>query len=269
LRAPRAFIIHLERAAGRRATVDTLREGLPIESEILPAVDGQLLSPEAVSAAYVRASHPPRYPFGLAPTEIGAFLSHRAAWRRILAEGLDFGVVLEDDAAIDRALFRSLLDFAMAERSHWEYMLMPAAGSRPAGEVLAERGVFSLTLPRSPPLRAIGQLVSAAAAERLLAVTAPFDRPVDTFLQMAWISGVALMVAAPSPIRDVSPDTGGTTVQRRRMGLADRLRHEVMRPVYRSQVLALYRRYLRGHSSAGQADPIGRRRFIPKDTKGE
>ncbi len=242
--APKAFIIHLERAAGRRASVDALCGRLLIESEILPAVDGRLLAPEAVEAAYVRARFSPRYPFALGLPEIGAFLSHRAAWRRIVAEGLDHALVFEDDAAINSALFASLLDFLTAERARWDYVLMPAAGLEPSGAIVARRGAFSLLKPHAPPLRAIGQVVSRAAAERLLAITAPFDRPVDTFLQMAWISGITLLVATPTTIRDVSSDTGGTTVQRRRVGLLRRLRHEAMRPVYRAQVLALYRRHL-------------------------
>ncbi len=49
---------------------------------------------------------------------------------------------------------------------------------------------------------------------------------------MAWISGITLLVATPTPIRDVSGDTGGTTVQRRSMGFFQRLRHEAMRPIY-------------------------------------
>ena len=44
LSAPKAFIIHLERATGRRASVEALRARLPIESEVLPAVDGRLLA---------------------------------------------------------------------------------------------------------------------------------------------------------------------------------------------------------------------------------
>jgi GR25 family glycosyltransferase involved in LPS biosynthesis len=244
LSAPKAFIIHLERAAGRRASVEALREQLPIESEILPAVEGRLLAPEAVEAAYVRARFSPRYPFTLGLPEIGAFLSHRAAWRRIVAEGLDHALVFEDDAAINSALFASLLEFLTTERARWDYVLMPAAGLEPSGAIVARRGAFSLLRPHAPPLRAIGQVVSRSAAERLLALTAPFDRPVDTFLQMAWISGITLLVAAPTPIRDVSANTGGTTVQRRRKGLIRRLRHEAMRPIYRAQVLALYRRHL-------------------------
>jgi len=246
LSPPKAFIIHLERAAGRRASVEALRARLPIKSEVLPAVDGRALSPETVKAAYVRARFPPRYPFALGLPEIGAFLSHRAAWSRIVADGLDYACVFEDDAAIDSALFASLLDFANVERARWNYVLLPAAGLEPWGAIVARRGEFSLLRPYAPPLRAIGQIVSRVAAERLLALTAPFDRPVDTFLQMAWISGITLLAATPTPIRDVSSLTGGTTVQRRRMGLLRRLHHEAMRPIYRAKVLALYRRHLAG-----------------------
>ena len=217
---------------------------LPLLSEILPAVDGRRLAPEAAKAAYVRARYAPRYPFALALPEIGAFLSHRAAWRRIVDEGLDYAIVFEDDAAIDPERFAALLDFLEGVRARWSYVLMPAAGLEPGGAVLARRGEATLIRPNSPPLRAIGQVVSREAAERLLAVTAPFDRPIDTFLQMNWITGFPLLVALPTPIRDVSRETGGTTVQRKRMGLLSRLHHEAMRPIYRAQVLKRYRREL-------------------------
>ncbi len=242
--APKAFIIHLERAAGRKATVEALRARLPVESEILPAVDGRLLSPRAVEAAYVRARFSPRYPFALAPTEIGAFLSHRAAWSRIVADDLDFAFVFEDDAAVDSTLFADLLEFTAAERSRWDYILMPAQGLEPSGAVVARRGAFSLLQPYAPPLRAIGQVISREAAGRLLQITAPFDRPVDTFLQMVWVTRVTLLVVTPTPVRDVSRYTGGTTVQRPAMGILRRLHHEAMRPIYRAQVLARYRRHI-------------------------
>jgi GR25 family glycosyltransferase involved in LPS biosynthesis len=222
---------------------------LRVQSEILPAVDGRLLTAEATKAAYVRARYAPRYPFALTHPEIGAFLSHRAAWRRIVDDGLDHAVVFEDDAAIDPERLAALLDFLAAERARWSYVLMPAAGLESGGALLARRDEATLIRPNSPPLRAIGQVVSREAAERLLAVTAPFDRPIDTFLQMNWMTGVTLLVALPTPIRDISPETGGTTVQRKRMGLLSRLHHEAMRPIYRAQVLRRYR-----HELAGAAD---------------
>ena len=241
--AAKAFILHLERATGRRANVERLQARLPVESEILAAVDGARLSAEEVKSAYVRSRFAPHYPFALGPPEIGAFLSHRAGWRRIVDDGLDFACVFEDDAEIDFERFAALLDFAVAERSRWDYVLLPAAGLEPAGVDVVRGSEFALLRPHSPPLRAIGQLVSRAAAERLLSITSPFDRPVDTFLQMAWVTGVTMLAVTPTPIRDVSRETGGTTVQRKRMGAVERLHHEIMRPVYRAKVLALYRRH--------------------------
>jgi glycosyl transferase, family 25 len=244
LSAIKAFVIHLERAVGRRPSVEALRSALPIVSEILPAVDGRLLSAEEAGAACVRARYAPRYPFALGLPEIGAFLSHRAAWRRIVEEGLDHAVVFEDDASIDAGRFGAVLEFLAAERGYWSYALMPAQGLEPAGEALVRRGALALTRPHAPPLRAIGQFVSREAAERLLAVTAPFDRPIDTFLQMNWVTGVTLLAVTPTPIRDVSRQTGGTTMQRKRLGLVERLHHEAMRPIYRAQALKRYRRAL-------------------------
>jgi hypothetical protein len=58
-----------------------------------------------------------------------------------------------------------------------------------------------------------------------------------------------LLVASPSPVRDVSRETGGSTVQRKSMGFLDRLHHEAMRPIYRAQVLARYRRHLAEEAS--------------------
>ena len=244
LSGPKAFVLHLERATSRAATVQGLRASLPIESEVLAAVDGALLSQQEVDAAYVPRRFRPTYPFALTRTEVGVFLSHRAAWRRILDEGLDFAFIFEDDAEIDPAAFPELIAFVAAERSAWDYVLMPAQPIR-NGTVVARRGGLSLLRPDAPPLRAIAQIVSAQAAKRLLERTQPFDRPVDTTLQMTWATGQPLLVASPSPVRDVSRETGGSTVQRKSVTLAERLRHEALRPIYRARVLARYRRDLR------------------------
>ena len=216
---------------------------LPIESEVVGAIDGARLTREELDQAYARRRFRPTYPFALTATEVGAFLSHRAAWRRILDEALDFAFIFEDDAEIEPQAFAALMAFVAAEREAWDYVLMPAKPIQ-GGTAVARRGELALLRPDAPPLRAIAQIVSRAAAERLLERTLPFDRPVDTLLQMTWVTGQPLLVASPSPVRDVSLKTGGSTVQRRSMGLAERLRHEAMRPIYRAQVLARYRRHL-------------------------
>jgi glycosyl transferase, family 25 len=244
LSGSKAFILHLERASSRAATVQSLRAGMAIESEVLAAVDGARLTPLEVDQAYARRRFRPTYPFPLTRTEVGVFLSHRLAWRRIVDDALDFAFIFEDDAEIDPAAFAALIDFVTLERPAWDYVLLPATpiGN---GTPVASRGTLTLLRPDAPPLRAIAQIVSIGAAKRLLDRTLPFDRPIDTLTQMTWVTGQSVLVASPSPIRDVSRETGGSTVQRKSMGLLERLRHEAMRPIYRAQVLARYRRDLK------------------------
>jgi glycosyl transferase, family 25 len=243
LSGPKAFILHLERANARAASVQALRASMAIESEVLAAVDGARLSPQEVDQAYARRRFRPTYPFPLTRTEVGVFLSHRAAWRRILDDGLDFAFIFEDDAEIEPSQFAALVEFVTLERPAWDYVLMPAQPIR-NGVVVTSRGNFKLLRPDAPPLRAIAQIVSLTAAKRLLDRTLPFDRPIDTLMQMTWVTGQPVLVASPSPVRDVSRETGGSTVQRKSMSLVERLRHEALRPIYRAQVLARYRRDL-------------------------
>jgi glycosyl transferase, family 25 len=243
LSGPKAFILHLERATSRAANVQALIASMAIESEVLAAVDGAHLTPQEVDQVYARRRFRPHYPFPLRRTEVGVFLSHRAAWRRIVDEALDFAFIFEDDAQIDPSAFAALLEFVTLERQAWDYVLLPAQPIR-NGTAVASRGAQALLRPDAPPLRAIAQIVSLAAAKRLLERTLPFDRPIDTLMQMTWVTGQPLLVASPSPVRDVSRETGGSTVQRKSMGFAERLRHETIRPIYRAQVLARYRRHL-------------------------
>jgi glycosyl transferase, family 25 len=243
LSGPKAFILHLERASSRAATVQSLRASMAIESEVLGAIDGAPLTPHEVNQAYARRRFRPTYPFPLTRTEVGVFLSHRLAWRRIVDDALDFAFVFEDDAEIDPPAFAALVEFVTLERPAWDYVLLPAQPIR-NGTSVASRGGLTLMRPDAPPLRAIAQIVSFAAAKRLLDCTLPFDRPIDTLMQMTWVTGQPVLVASPSPVRDVSRQTGGSTVQRKSMSLAERLRHEAMRPIYRAQVLARYRRHL-------------------------
>jgi glycosyl transferase, family 25 len=224
LSGPKAFILHLERATSRGPNVRSLSACLPIESEVLAAVDGARLSPEGVEQAYARRRFRPAYPFPLTRTEVGVFLSHRVAWRRIVDDDLDFAFIFEDDAQIDPSVFAELVDFVTLERPAWDYVLLPAKPIQ-NGTPVVRRGALALTRPDVPPLRAIAQVVSLAAAKRLLDCTLPFDRPIDTFMQMTWVTGQPVLVASPSPVRDVSLKTGGSTVQRKSMNFVERLRH--------------------------------------------
>src|SRR5664279_4692144 len=134
----KAFILHLERAVQRRPQVERLRAALPCVSEIVAATDGAKLTDADVAAVSARQLHRPRFSFALNRAEIGAFLSHRAAWRLIVEQNLDYAVVFEDDAEIDAAAFSRTCDVARRTRSQWDYALAPAPQTRINGAILAE-----------------------------------------------------------------------------------------------------------------------------------
>jgi GR25 family glycosyltransferase involved in LPS biosynthesis len=233
---PKAFIIHLQRAAQRRPQVERLRAALPCASEIFGATDGALLTWREIDQVYGRGLQKPYYPFALSRGEIGVFLSHRALWRRILAEDLDYALIFEDDAAIEPEQFAKTFALARETRPLWTYALAPSEKTPVRGKILAQGEGVALIRPGNPPLRAIAQFVSAQAARRLLEASERFDRPVDTFLQMSWVTGVELLALKPSGVRDASSAIGGSTIQAKKKPLSHRLARETLRPLYRAQV---------------------------------
>jgi hypothetical protein len=52
------------------------------------------------------------------------------------------------------------------------------------------------------------------------------------------VTGVELLALKPSGVQEVSGALGGSTIQRKSLGLAEKLRHEIARPIYRAQVRA-------------------------------
>lgn len=213
-----------------------------MDAEIVPAVDGLSLTRDQCAKLYVRQRFRPRYPFELCATEIGAFASHRAAWKRIVEDDLDYGFVFEDDAVVDADVIRALMDVLSECNDCVTYGLLQAENFA-VGEKVAGFGQFSIIRPSAPPLRAIGQIVAQPAARRLLACTEPFDRPVDTFLQMTWVTGQPIHIISPSGVQDASPRTGGTTVGRKKLSTVQKVHHELMRPIYRARVRTLWRRH--------------------------
>ena len=228
-----AFVIHLERAAGRRAQAESIMQRVGCESELLAACDGKLLSQEALDQFYPgHAIFQPSYPFKLSPVEIGCFQSHRTAWAKIVDKNLDAGIVFEDDVEIDEDVFQAALAFAQNHIEQFGYIQFQVRELPNDCRVVFEKDKVGLYEPTVVPLRASAQLISRKAAQRLLAVTEQIDRPIDTFVQMHWLTKVAVGCVAPSGASDRTVETGGSTLSRKR-SLVEKLRAEVLRARYR------------------------------------
>ncbi|ATU90922.1 glycosyltransferase family 25 protein [Phyllobacterium zundukense] len=228
-----AFIIHLKRATKRGEHVRRLIGRLPVNAEIIDAVDALDMRDGDIDAVYARSLHSPFYPFKLRVSEVACFLSHRKAWQTIVDRNLDAGLVIEDDVDVDDAAFAVQLSQAIAVLQPADYIRFPRWPRGEKGPEIAREGAGSIIEPELPGLGMQAQLVGRDAAIALLAATERFDRPVDTTIQMRWLHPVRILSARPITIREIDFNLGGTVVQDKNKTFLDRLGREILRPYYR------------------------------------
>ena len=241
-----AYIIHLERSVNREGNLARMTSNCPMPAKIQAATDGNCLSRADINEVYIRQLYRPVYPFEMRPTEIGIFLSHRTCWKRMLAEGVDAALIMEDDIGFDDN-FGAGFGLAMQHIGDLHFIQFPVRKIRrrtTASTVVEGPGSVRILEPYVVPLGACAQLVSSSAAERLVRATEKFDRPIDCFFQLRNVTELPIFSVVPSGVGEISNVLGGSTihVKDRQIGWADR---ELRRIAYRMNVWRVSRRYMR------------------------
>jgi glycosyl transferase family 25 len=158
------YVLNLSRSPERRAFMaeGLLRAG--VVADFVAAVDG-------------RARRLPRHP-RLSTAETALILSHRKAWRRLLASTAEYAVVLEDDAHLGDG-FAALLG-ADWGRLRFDVVKLETSFDR---VWLARRrldlGDRALRRLGAEHLCAAGYLISRAGALKLIEATRALSAPVD------------------------------------------------------------------------------------------
>ncbi len=230
------FVIHLARAEQRRAHAEATAASLPIPTTMLDAVDARTLGDAELEAVYRPKLFRPFYPFVLRREEIACFLSHRKAWRAIVEDGHDAGLIVEDDILVDAARLTSVLELGASVLRPGDYLRFPQALRDDSGPTIASAGHVSIIAPKLPGRRMFMQWVGRDAAEKLLLATEQFDRPVDAYLQLCWLLPVRMLAARPILLREISGEIGGTTIQAKARPIVETVMREMRRPLYRAAV---------------------------------
>ncbi|NOR30458.1 MAG: glycosyl transferase family 25, partial [Sulfitobacter sp.] len=103
------------------------------------------------------------------------------------------------------------------------------------GTVIAVDGDTRLLLPRKIGLQTGCQVVGREAAKRLLAKSEQIDRPIDTWLQMHWVTGQPVHTLLPNGLTEIAGQIGGSTIQQKTR-TSGKLMREIKRAWYRAQV---------------------------------
>lgn len=230
------LVIHMPGSTERRLNVDTILKVLPDAHEV-EAVDGRAEGAAKDVTLCPGDLHQPAYPFDLLPGEVGCFLSHRKCWQRILDEGWDYALIVEDDLALNLRVFDQLIDILKRNATPDSFIRIPPKDREGQHKVTDQEGGLKIVTPRVIGLQTTAQLVGRNAAKRLLLASHKIDRPVDTFLQMHWITGQPVQSVLPVVVLELSFAGKGSTVQQKKTGgLSAKLAREWNRASYRSKI---------------------------------
>lgn len=227
------YVLNLDRSTSRLDWCEDRlgREGLRFTR--IPGVDGTRLSQAEIAAVYDERKNRKHYFMPLTSGEIGAYLGHLAAWKRLLEDNAEAALVLEDDFAIERSLAELV---EAIERRPMCFDLLRLYG-RPGGP---RRGLGWLVPGLRVEERAISsvgcvaQVITRECARKLINTMIPIVRPVDVELQFWWQHDLTIHHVQPAPIT-----THGELQRRSEVKFAQprltraKIRRELLRPLFR------------------------------------
>jgi glycosyl transferase, family 25 len=229
-----SLIIHMPGSTDRRPNADRLLQDFP-NAQLVDAVDGRDPAQVADLPVFPGNLHKPAYPFALKGGEMGCFASHRKCWQLIVDQGWDYAIVAEDDVAISLPDMARSLTMITAYMTPEMFIRLPFKNREQKGAVIAIDGDSRLLLPRRIGLQTGCQVIGRTAAKRLLSASEQIDRPVDTFLQMHWVTGQPIHTLLPNGLSEIAGQIGGSTIQQKTR-TSEKLMREIKRAWYRTQV---------------------------------
>lgn len=175
------LVINLDRSADRLERMRQIFASTGLEFERLPAVDGRLLPQEEQSVFQGQRNG---QPVMLTPGEIGCYLSHVTAWKRLLDGPEDHIAVVEDDVHFS-PMAGNILKEAGWIPPDADIVKLETARThvRLAGETTARIGDTRVRKLESQHLGTAAYIVSRAGARKLLGLTENRkDRPIDKLM---------------------------------------------------------------------------------------
>lgn len=132
--------------------------------------------------------------------EIGCYIAHRNAWKAILDDDIDYGLVLEDDAYLKENL-KLILDNLHNTKSDWDILKLADLSTSPRkGTNIEKFQKFDIQSYYKPPTLCIAEVITRKGAKILLNLSNTFGRPVDVDKQWFCFKGLKIKGIKPYPV---------------------------------------------------------------------
>lgn len=167
----KVFLINLDRSTDRLRSMVQQFDSQGIQFERMPAVDGNKV-PDWLKGEF-EDSHRT-----MMRGEIGCYASHLCIAREVVERGLEYAVVLEDDAVIVDNFVAICEEAVSMTPREWDYIHLSSNFKRPVFTVAKMSGGVSLIRHVQRPLNTAAYILSRSGAQSLLK-SMPRIQPID------------------------------------------------------------------------------------------
>jgi glycosyl transferase family 25 len=184
------YVINLAHAADRRRTMEEQAAKLGLTFDFIEATDGRFLTDRERSLVDPeRRKRVSRYP--LTDNEIGCWISHRRAMRRLVDSGDAMAAILEDDARLLPG-FAEVLSAVEKRGAGFDVIDLHRLSKkgeifRPCGALLPD---FTMGRVGLMHMHATSYIMSKAGAEKFLIYSHRFVHVVDKEMHRYWANGL-------------------------------------------------------------------------------
>lgn len=193
------YVINLDCAKERMLNMNKQLLNLNIKYERISAVKGVNLSDAQIFAEYSQELNNRYFRANLSLGEIGCYISHRNIWRKMVAENIDFAVILEDDMILE-SNFITLFSYTKILARYELIKLADNRNNQPKHKKLLQQGVELVNFTKIPNCTT-GYTINLSAAKKLLSRN-KFYRPVDIDIQFAKELDLSVLGLRPYPITE-------------------------------------------------------------------
>ena len=191
------YVLNMAKSPRKLGHMKSQLDALGLEFERVEGPDPSAMPAEVLDAHYSPELNRRMFIRRLQLGQIGCYMGHIAVWRKILADGPAFAIVLEDDVALAEN-FAEALGFLAAHRGDWDFVRIQKEGKKKRAYSRREYPEgFSLVEFVRHSGCTYGYAVSSGAVRKMLGGLIPFGLPVDTHTHYYHRLGLDILTLDP------------------------------------------------------------------------
>lgn len=198
------YVINLPDDAKRRQDMHTRFDPLGVPLTFIEAVRGRNLSADETAACYDSARRRKYFVRDLLPAEIGCILSHKKIYEKMVREGVQKAVILEDDV-IPEQDFTECVNTLDSTPIKWDIVRFLGSQKvyKRGHRKIAQLGSGCYWLVRLPttPGGSHGYMITRHGAEIMLKYMQRNWLPIDGLLGRLFETGLETLSTYPAPVQ--------------------------------------------------------------------